>query len=194
MEVKMDANTTAARNMKEATEIFEKHTHTIRAAIRFHINDRSSIDDIFQDFFLSLVERPVPRRDQNIKAFINRAIRNDVLDVASQNRSYHQRNCKYAQMHKDRFKSKAPDEIVIHAEDIRQLFDIVENQLMHHESQAIIQKYQYDRDAGEAAEAMGITRRSVSHYLCTGMKKLRNFVCQEQFADEDCLVEADALT
>jgi len=189
----MNADTTAARNMKEATEIFEKHTHTIRAAIRFHINDASSIDDIFQDFFLSLVERPVPRRDQNIKAFINRAIRNDVLDAASENRSYHQRNCKYAQMHQDRFKSKAPDELVIHAEDIRQLFDIVENQLLQHETEAIIQKYRYDRDADEAAKAMGVTRRSVSHYLCTGMKKIRNFVQQEQYADKDYLVEAEAL-
>lgn len=180
-------------NMKETTEIFEKYTHTIRAAIRFHINDKSSIDDVFQDFFLSLVERPVPRCDQNIKAFINRAIRNDVLDAASQNRTYHQRNCKYAQMHKDRFKSKTPDEIVVHADDVRQVFDIVENQLLHHESQAIIQKYRYDRDIGEAAKAMGITRRSVSHYLCTGMKKLRNFVRQEQFADEDFLVEVETL-
>ncbi len=189
----MDANTTVARNMKEATDMFEKHIHTIRAAIRFHINDSSSMDDIFQDFFLSLVEMPVPRRDQNIKAFINRAIRNDVLDAVSQNRNYHQRNCKYAQMHKDRFKSKTPDEIAIHADDIRQLFDTVENQLLHHESQAIIQKYRYDRDADEAAEAMGVTKRSVSHYLCTGMRKLRNFVNQEQFAEEDCPVEAEAL-
>ena len=190
----MDANTKAAGNMKEATEIFEKHTHTIRAAIRFHINDRSSIDDIFQDFFLSLVERPVPRRDQNIKAFINRAIRNDVLDAASQNRSYHQRNCKYAQMHKDHFKSQSPDDIAIHAEEIRQLFDIVENQLLQHETEAIIQKYRYDRDAGEAAQTMGINRRSVSHYLCTGLRKLSQFVRQEQTLQDDCLVKADALT
>lgn len=175
----MNANTKAA-NMKQASEIFEKHNHTIRAAIRFHINDKSSIDDIFQDFFLSLVERPVPQPDQGIKAFINRAIRNDVLDAACQNKSYHQRNCRYAQMHNDRFKSKTPDELAIHAEEIRVLFDIVENQLMGHESQAIIQKYRHGRDAGEAAEAMGINRRSVSHYLCTGLRKLRKCVNQQQ--------------
>jgi len=189
----MDANTKAARNMQEAVEIFQKHTHTIRAAIRFHINDRSSIDDIFQDFFLSLVERPIPRRDQNIKAFINRAIRNDVLDAASKKRSYYQRNCKYAQMHKDRFKSKTPDDIAVHAEEIRQLFDIVENQLLHHESQAIIQKYRYDRDAGQTAEVMGINRRSVSHYLCTGLRKLRNLVRQEQLPQDSCSIEEDML-
>ncbi len=189
----MDANTKAAQNMKLTSEIFEEHTDTIRAAIAFNVNDKSSIDDIFQDFFLSLVRRPVPRRVQNIKAYLNRAVKNDVLDAAYQRKSYHQRNRKYAQMHADRFKSETPDNIASHAEEIRQLFDIVENQLLQHETEAITQKYRYDRDAGQTAEVMGINRRSVSCYLCTGLRKLRKIVHQEQSQQDDCFVEIDTM-
>jgi RNA polymerase sigma factor (sigma-70 family) len=191
MEEKMDVNTKVARNVEQATEIFEEYADTIRAAIRFHSNDKSNIDDIFQDFFLSLVQKPIQRRDQGFKAFINKAIRNDVLDVASQNRSYHQRNYKYAQMHKDRFKPETPDDITSHAEEIERLFDIVENQLLQYETEAIIHKYRYGKDASETAEAMGINRRSVSCYLCTGLKKLRKLV--QGSLQDDCFVETDTM-
>lgn len=176
MEDKMDVNATTAQNLKRASKIFEEHTHTIRAAIGFYVNDKSSIDDLFQDFFLSLVRRPIPRRAQNIRAFINRAIRNDVLDAVSQTQSYNVRNYKYAKMHADNIKSKTPDDIVSQAEEIRHIFDIVGSQLLQHETKAIIQKYRYDMDIGETAKAMNINKRSVSCYLCTGIRKLRKRV------------------
>lgn len=75
----MDANTKTVQNMKLASEIFEEHTDTIRAVIAFSVNDKSKIDDIFHDFFLSLVRRPIPRRVQNIRAYLRRAIKNDVI-------------------------------------------------------------------------------------------------------------------
>ena len=175
----METDTQITQNLKQATEIFEKYDKTIRSAIWTHINDKSSIDDIFQDFFLSLVKSPIPRKDQNIKAFIYRAIRNDVLDAASRTRSYHLRNRKYAELNTDRFKSSTPDEILGHAEEIRQLFKIVGNQLHLHESRSIIHKYRDGMDIGETAELMRINRRSVSCYLCKGLKKLR-----ELFADK----------
>ncbi len=174
----MDANTKTAQNMKLASEIFEEHADTIRAVIAFNVNDKSSIDDMFQDLFLSLVRRRIPRRVQNIKAYLSRAVKNDVLDAAYQRKSYHLRNRKYAEMYSYRLKYDTPDDIASHAEEIRLLFDIVENQLLQHEAEAIIQKCRHDRDAGETAEAMGINRRSVSCYLCTGLRKLRKLVRQ----------------
>ena len=174
----MDANTKTAQNVKQASVIFEEHADTIRAVIAFNVNDKSSIDDIFQDFFLSLVRRPIPRRVQNIKAYLTRAVKNDVLDAAYQRKSYHLRNRKYTEIHSYRLKYDTPNDIASHAEEIRLLFDIVEDQLLHHEAKAITQKYRHDRDAGETAEAMGINRRSVSCYLCTGLRKLRKLVRQ----------------
>ncbi len=88
----MEANTKTTQNMKLASEIFEEHANLLRAVIAFNVNDKSSIDDIFQDFFLSLVRRPIPRRVQNIKAYLNRAVKNDVLDAAYQRKSYHREN------------------------------------------------------------------------------------------------------
>ena len=78
-------------------------------------------------------------------------------------------------MHKDRFKTKTPDDIVSCAEVLCQIFDIVKDQLLQHEREAIIQKYCYDKNTVEMADSMGINRRSVSCYLCTGLKKIRKY-------------------
>jgi RNA polymerase sigma factor (sigma-70 family) len=165
-----------AQNVKLAATIFEEHADTIRTSISVHINNRSDIDDIFQDFFLSLVQKPVPQEIKNMKAYLNKALKNDVLDNVSQTNSFRLRNYKYAQLHASRFKLPAPDEVATYAEDTRQLFDIIENQLPQYESKAIIQKFRHGRDACEAAEAMGINKRSFSHCLCTGLKKLYTLV------------------
>lgn len=169
----MDASIKTTAKIKQAVEIFEEHSNTILTAIRFHINNQSNVDDIYQDFFLSLIQKPVPDRNKNVRAFINRAIRNDVLDAASQTRSYYLRNQKYAKINSGRFKLKTPEKIISHAEEIDQLFNIIESQLLKHEAEAIIQKYRYGKDIAEIANVMGINRRSVSCYICTGLQKLR---------------------
>ena len=176
----MSVDTKTARNVQRASDLLEEHADTIRTTIAVHVNDKSTINDIFQDFFLSLVQRPVPGRVKNVKAYLSKAVKNDVLDGAFQTKSRYLRNRKYAQMHTDRFKSPAPDDLAIHAEDIRQLFEVVDKQLIHHEAEAIIQKYRYDRDTSEAAEEMNISKRSFSHYLCTSLRKLRKFFRENQ--------------
>ncbi len=169
----MKVKTKDAGNMEQVKEIYEKHGNQIYSIIRSNINNKSDIDDIFQDYFLSIMQRPIPQQHLNILAFINRAIKNDVRDAASRSQSYYQRNRKYAEMHSDRFKSKTPDDIVIHSEEIRRLFEFVENQLLQHEAEAIINKFRHGKNNLETADVMDIERRSVSCYLCTGLKKLR---------------------
>ena len=171
----MHVDTKTVQNVQQASEVFEEYADTIRTTIAVHVNDKSTIDDIFNDFFLSLVQKPIPRGVKNVRAYVSRAVKNDVIDLALQTKSYHLRNRKYSQMHTGRFKSPTSSDLAIHAEDIRQLFDIVEKQLVHHEAEAIIQKYRHGRDTGEAAKALGINKRSFSHYLCTSLRKLHRF-------------------
>lgn len=176
----MQANPQVAQNMKRAVEIFEKHGNMIRNAIRLHVNDKSILDDILQDFFLALVRRPIPSGIQNIKSYLCRAVKNDVIDAAFQTKNYYARNKRYAESHKDHIPFHNPEDIVIMAETMQNLFGIIEKQLYHHEAEAITQKFRFDWDDGKAADAMGINKRSFSHYLCTGLKKARQIAQQRK--------------
>ena len=146
--------------------------------ISFRVNDKSIVDDIFQDLFVSLIYRSIPPYIQNIKGYLCMAVKNDVLDEAFRAKSYRARNQNYAELHTEQIKFHDPQNIVILSEETQKLFSIIERRLMPHEREAVIQRYRLDRGNDEAAEAMCISRRSFSHYLCTGLKKIRRFAHQ----------------
>lgn len=169
-------NAKIKKNVRIAAQIFDEHGDVIRDMIRFRVNDKSIVDDIFQDLFVSLVHRPIPPGIQNVKGYLCMAVKNDVLDETFRTKNYRARNQKYAELHTEQVKYHNPENIVIVSEEIQKLFSIIERRLMPHEREAVIQRYRFDRDNDEAAEAMYISRRSFSHYLCTGLKKIRRFV------------------
>ena len=170
--------TLQSENVKHAAKIFEENSDMIRIAIRSQVNDKSVIDDIFQNLFLSLVHSPVPSDIENVEGYLRRAIRNDVIDSAIKNKSRRAREQKYAKMYLASTRYDNPENTLTMLDTIQYIFKIIENKLPAHESIAIKEKYCYDRNGDEAAKVMGITRRSFSHYLCTGLKRVRRYIQQ----------------
>ena len=70
-----------ANSVDVAAKVFAEHGDFIRAIIRYQISNDTQADDLFQDFFLSLVYRPLPTGVQNIKSYLYRAVTNDVVDA-----------------------------------------------------------------------------------------------------------------
>lgn len=165
-----------SENVKQAAKIFEENSDMIRIAICSQVNDRSVIDDIFQNLFVPLVQSPVPSDIENVEGYLRRATRNDVIDAAIKRKYRRGRERRYAQMHMVRIRYDDPEDAVTMCDAIQHIFEVIEDKLPAHEARALIEKYRYNRDDGEAARIMGITRRSFSHYLCTGLKKVRQFV------------------
>jgi len=173
-------DTEVQNNIRLATRIFDEYGDAIREMIRFLVNNESIVDDIFQDLFVSLVHKPIPPGIENIRGYLYRAVKNDVLDEAIRTKNYRIRNQKYAELHTEQVRYRNPEDVVILSEEIQKLFNIVERRLMPHEREAVIQLYRFDRDNNEAAEAMCINRRSFSRYLCTGLKKICRFARENE--------------
>lgn len=178
--------TLQSENVKQAAKIFEENSDMIRIAIRSKVNNKSIIDDIFQNLFVSLCRSPVPSNFENTEAFLRRAIRNDVIDAAIKRKCQRAREQRYAKMHMVRIRYDSPEDTVTMCDTIQHIFEIIEDKLPAYEARAIIQKYRYNRDDGEAARIMGINRRSFSHYLCTGLKKVRQFIHENKSHLNDC--------
>ena len=47
-------------NVDPAMKIFEEHGNFIHSVIRFNVNNEAEAEDLFQDFFLSLISKPIP--------------------------------------------------------------------------------------------------------------------------------------
>lgn len=174
----MKTTTGVAQKVEATSKIFKEYGKAIRNTIRFHVNDESIVDDIFHDFFLSLVRRPVCSDIQNLKGYLCNAVKNDIIDAVRRCRSYDTRNQKYADLHMNHVRYALPEDTVIRTEEIDNLFNVIEEQLRPHEATAITQRYRYGRDIGEGACAMQINKRTFSRYICTGLKKIRGIVGQ----------------
>ncbi|MCK4784369.1 MAG: RNA polymerase sigma factor [Desulfobacteraceae bacterium] len=171
-----EANAEIQTKVKLATEIFAEHGDEILAIIRFNVNDKSRADDIFQDFFLSIVYQPLPEGIQNVKGYLYRAAINDVIDAARRTKSYQARIHRYAEYRKYSIIHEDPENIVLQAEERQKMIQLIERQLPPREAEAVLQRYGHDCDIGNAAKRMRVTKRTFSRYLCIGLKKIRQIL------------------
>ncbi len=68
------------RRVEKAGEIFDRYGGNIRAMTSLSVKDKARADDIFQDIFVSVVKNPIPPKVEDIRAYLCRAVANDVVD------------------------------------------------------------------------------------------------------------------
>ena len=127
-----------------ATAIFAQHGQFIRAIIYSKIGHEAGAEDIFQDFFLSLAHKPPPDDVKNIKSYLYSAITHDIADAMRRMNAYRVR-----------------------------LEELIEKRLPSSQSKAVILRYKHGYEIKEIAEAMRVDSRSVSRYICLGLRAIR---------------------
>jgi RNA polymerase sigma factor (sigma-70 family) len=179
----MQCNSELDENVRRAGEIFDEYGNAIQAFVRFHVGDDAQVDDIFQSLFLSLVRNPVPPAVENMKSYLYRAVCNDVRDAARRRKSYQARILRYSQYLNSRIVlEETPEDAAIMAEDREQMFEMIERQLPAREAQAVILRYRYGHSIAESAERMRIRKKSLSRYLCMGLKKIRQLFGEREMS------------
>jgi RNA polymerase sigma factor (sigma-70 family) len=167
-------------NTARAAEIFSLHGDFIRAVIRYRIGDEALVDDLYQDFFLSLVSRPIPPDVRNVKNYLYRAIINDSFDAVRRVEQYQNRIQRYAKRIENPINKNHPENALIETEETEKMFKAVERFLSSSESQAVTLRLKNDSSIGEVAKQMAVNKRSVSRYISVGLKKLRQVVLKKE--------------
>lgn len=162
-----------------ASALFEERKDEIRAIIQFNMSDKSKVDDIFQDVFLAIVDKPIPPDVQNPKGYIYRIIINDIIDMARRTKSYQARIQRYAEFRRYSIINNDSENIVIQAEEREKMVELIERQLPSREAEAVIKRYDRDISIGDAAKRMNVKKRTFSRYLSLGLKKIRQFFREE---------------
>jgi DNA-directed RNA polymerase specialized sigma24 family protein len=143
-----------------AADVFGKYGDEILAVIRFNIDDQSKANDIFQDFFVSLVRKPIPPHIEDVRGYLYKAVTHDVIDVSRRTRNRRDSAQKYAHTRKHCIVQEDPRDVAIQAE----------------ETQKILQRRGHGLSTTDTAERMRLTKRTVSRYLSVAIKKIRQFV------------------
>jgi RNA polymerase sigma factor (sigma-70 family) len=175
----------APGDVQRATAIFFEHCDFIRAVIRHKIKDESLAEDLFHNLFLSLVSRPVPAEVQDIKGYIYKAIINDITDHIRHIGKYQAMTHKCADYNKLTVNNRLPEDALIEKEQIDRMIKLIRKRVTRNEFKAIASRHLDGLSIKEAADRMSINNRSVSRYISTGLRKVKQFLVIEQEVEDD---------
>ena len=170
-----DSGVEIHKRVELAAEIFSKYSSEIRSMIGFNVKDKSRADDVFQDLFVSLVHNPIPSDVNDIKAYLYRAITNDVIDVFRRTKIHQVSVERYAETHRYDVAREDPQDRAIEAEETRKMFQLIENLLPKRQATAFVHRCANSLSTSDTAERMSVDKRSIHHYLAAAKKKMRDF-------------------
>ena len=159
-----------------AAELFGKYGDEILAIIRFNVDDPSSANDIFQDFFVALVRKPVPEYVQDVRGYLYQAVTNDTIDFLRRVRNRQSKAQKYAYVHRSRFAQADPQDQVIQAEEVQRMLRLIEKYLPRSEATVLMSRCGDGLSTAATADKLRLTKKTVSRYLSVAMKKIRQLV------------------
>ena len=159
-----------------ASEVFDRYGDEIRAVIHFNVKDKTKADDIFQEFFVSIVRKPIPSGVQDIRGYLYRAVTNDVIDVSRQIKNHQDHIQKYAECRKNSEIPQDPQKTAIQMEGTKKMFQLIESRLPKREAEVLVQRYGHGLSIKDTAEKMNVNKKIVSRYLSVALKKMREFV------------------
>ena len=163
-------------NVDAAAKLFMEYGDFIRAVIRCQVKNETQVDDLFQDFFLSLIANPLPADVGNIRSFLNRAITNDIINAVQRAEHYQNKMLKYAKRFKYPIYKKTPEQVVIDAEETNRMFELIKMRLRRSEAQAITFRYRNNYNFKKIAKIMNVDSDSAKKYIIRGLAKMRCFL------------------
>lgn len=167
------------RAVGAAAEIIIEHSAFIRGIIRYQAQNEFQEEDLFQEFFLSLVRKPLPPNTRNVRSYLYRAITNDVIDTTRRQAILRSYLKKYAQKNQICINNWTPEDALAMVEEQDSMFGHLAGQLRRKEAEAVTLRYRDDCSIAQIAQKMGITKRSVSRYLSAGLRRLRQVLAAD---------------
>lgn len=169
-----------AENVRLASTVLGDYGSFIRTIIRSQVGDQAEAEDLYQDLFLALVQKPIPENVKNIKAYLYRAIANDAVDVVRKTQTGRTLMRKYGKRPNDSINKHRPENALIEKEQMDIMFELIRERLPKSQTDAITLRYWHHYDIKEVAKKMGVDVRSVSRYVSVGLKKIRQLLTAKQ--------------
>lgn len=162
-----------------ATEVFAAHGSFIRAVIRFQTRNHFREEDLYQEFFLSLIRKPVPAGVRNVRSYLYQAIRNDIFDANRKLVKRQEHSERYAEIIRISINNPTPTDAIVVGEESSSAFRYLTRQLRHREAEAVTLRFRDDCSIADIACRMGVDKRTVTRYLSAGLKRLRQDLAME---------------
>lgn len=159
--------------VRAAADIVTRHGGFIRGVIRFQNCSRFDEEDVFQEFFLMLLRKPVPPDVRRLRSYLYKAIVHHIVDLIRHQVCYRRNLKKYAEEIRISINNRSAGNAVKQGRQRDAALAYMVRHLREREAQAFMLKYRDNCSIGEIAARMGVERRTVSRYLSEGLKRLQ---------------------
>ena len=164
------------QNVKAAAGVFKEHGNFIYTIIFYKVKDKTMADDLFQDFFLSVVANPPPSDMPNIKGYLYKAIINDIVDNVRRMNRYQAQLQRYSENFAYSSVAENPENALIESEEMDKVFSVIQRRLQDSEASAVTLKYMKDYTIKDIAAEMSINNTAAWKCITKGLKKIRLFL------------------
>jgi RNA polymerase sigma factor (sigma-70 family) len=142
-----------------------------------NLRDKNLADDIYQDYFLSLVSRPIPGDVKNVKHYIRASIQKDIVDAVRRVQRYKNLVQRFSQYQENNSQHMPkPENGLIKDEEVNRIFSQIEKHLARCEAEAIVFRYKNEYKTKEVAQKMGVKHKTAQTYIRKGLQKMRSFI------------------
>ena len=154
-------------------QIYEEDGDFIRRVIQVHLGNPSKGDDIFQNLFLRLLEKPIPGYVIDKRSYLYRMVINNITNDIRRIKAYKKRISRYSQIPPSEARIRDPYEKTAQANEFDCIMHIIDNKLPSQIATALKLRYKKDYTNGAIAEAMSVKKETGRRYIRRGLKKLQ---------------------
>ncbi len=166
---------------EEVSGIYRDNGQFIRKIIQFHLGNSTEADDIFQSFFLRLLEKSVPKKEMvNERSYLYRMIKNNITDDLRRMRTYQKHISKYSSIpyHNSAYN---PCEKLIQEDKSDFVLNAIEKHLPARVAEAVKLRYKENYSNDQIAAKIPAKKETIIKYISDGLKKLREKLKKSDF-------------
>jgi len=174
MSHKVTIRSDLADRLRFAARTLVEHGPFLRVSLRSQGADEHDIDDLLQDLFLCLATDRAPY-EQISRRYLYRVVLNDFIDLKRTARR--REELLYRATTASNGEALTPsDRPLVTADEMDQLRSIIERRLPPCHAQAVVLRHVEGLDVGQTAQRLGVSPRTVSHYISVGLRRVREFI------------------
>jgi len=168
------------QNVRSTFEVFVEHNDFILAVIRSRCRYDVDVEDVYQDLFLNMVSKPVPRDVESVRRYLYGAIVMRVGSAVRRVRRHRSSLYEYVEKAQPHTRGRSPEKTAIIKDEIERALKLIERGcLKRSEARAIKLRYMNNWGPRDVADEMGVDVRSVSRYISMGLKRIRLLMRQK---------------
>jgi RNA polymerase sigma factor (sigma-70 family) len=149
-----------------------------------HFESPENAEDILQNFFLSLILKPLPPETKDIRSYLYRSLINDIKDFNRREKTHRQkiRNYRDYLIQKSNFGIvvDAPDLGLTRKEQANRIFTIANTRLAPHMRITFNLRYKLGYRIGQISKTTGVKKNVIRVYLTSARKMIRYWIGERE--------------